>query len=91
MALKKKIKQSNGIETSYHRILYLQITPGECCSIAVQSYLDESARTAEQNSENAAVYKSAMTYETGYDEAMTIEKAYKHLKKLEKFSGAEDA
>ena len=40
--------------------------------------------------ENESVYKSAVTYETDYDETMTIEKAYKHLKKLEKFSGAED-
>ena len=90
MALKKKIIQSNGIETTYHRILYIQITTNECCSIAVQSYLDESARLEEQSGENESVYKSAVTYETDYDENMTIEKAYKHLKKLEKFSGAED-
>lgn len=90
MALKKKIKQNNGVETEYHRILYLQITPNQGCSIAVQSYLDESARTAEQSGENASVYKSAVTYETGYDETMTIKKAYQHLKKLDKFSGAED-
>lgn len=90
MALKKKIAQSNGIETSYHRILYLQITPNQGCSIAVQSYIDESARLEEQSGENESVYKSAVTYETDYDETMTIEKAYKHLKKLEKFSGAED-
>ena len=90
MALKKKTKGSNGVETGYHRILYLQITPNQGCSIAVQSYLDESARLEEQSGENKSVYKSAVTYETDYDENMTIKKAYQYLKKLEKFSGAED-
>lgn len=90
MALKKKIVQSNGIETAYHRILYLQITPNECCSIAVQSYLDESVREKEKTGECIQVYKSAVTYETDYDETMTIKKAYQYLKKLEKFSGSED-
>lgn len=90
MALKKKIKQSNGIETSYHRILYLQVTPNRGCSIVVQSYIDESARESELTGEYESVYRNAVTYETEYDENMTIKKAYQYLKKLEKFSDAED-
>lgn len=90
MGLKKKIKQSDGVETNYHRILYLQVTPNQGCSIAVVSYVDEESRNAESSGENEAVYKKGITYELEYDENMTIKKAYQYLKKLDKFSDAED-
>ena len=91
MALKKKIKGSNGVECGYHRILFLQITPNRGNSIVVQSYVDEASRESEASGENEAIYRSTVTYETEYDENMTIKKAYQYLKKLDKFSDSEDA
>jgi hypothetical protein len=48
------------------------------------SYVDEESR------QTAYPYCRAVTYETGYDEAMTIEKAYNYLKTLPEFEGATD-
>ena len=90
MALSKKIKQSNGIETAYHRILFLQVAPNQGCSICVQSYMDELSRNEETSGENEAVYKTSITYEFPYDENMTIKKAYSMLKKIDMFSNATD-
>lgn len=90
MALKKSIRQRDGVTTSYHRILFLQQTINRQNSIAVLSYVDEEAREAEKHSILEQPYKVSTTYETAYDEEMTIEKAYKYLKTRPEFEGAED-
>ena len=88
MALYKPIRQDDGVTTSYHRILYLIQTVNRNNSIAVLSYVDDMARTSEQENVIAQPYMKAVTYETNYDETMTIEKAYEYLKTLPLFEGA---
>lgn len=90
MAFKKAIKQSDGVVTNYHRILFLQQTVNHHNSIAVVSYVDEEARKSEKEDAFAQPYVKSITYETPYNENMTIETAYEHLKTLPKFEGAED-
>ena len=88
MALKKEIRQNDGVLTTYHRILFIQSTVNQQTSIAVLSYVDKTGREMEEG--ECPPYKSAITYETDYDESMTIKKAYGYLKTLPEFEGAED-
>lgn len=88
MALKKEIRQSDGVVTNYHRILYIQSTINSHDSIAVVSYVDEVGRAMENEGDRP--YQSAVTYEKEYEENMTIEDAYKYLKTLSEFEDAED-
>lgn len=88
MALKKEIRQDDGVITSYHRILYVQSTINSHVSIAVLSYVDETSRDME-NGEKAP-YKKAVTYETTEVSDMGVRKAYAYLKTLPEFEGAED-
>lgn len=90
MALQKKIKQRNGVETTYHRILFIQITVNRQVSIVVESYVDEESRNAAETADNVQQYANVTTYETEYDENMNIKKAYQHLKKLNVFADASD-
>lgn len=48
------------------------------------------ARVDEQENVMTQPYRKAMTYETDYDESMTVEKAYEYLKTLPVFVDAED-
>ena len=90
MALLKKIKQRDGVETAYHRILFMQITTNRQISIAVESYVDESARNAAETGEISHPYSKITTYETDYDENMNIKKAYQFLKKTDVFANSSD-
>lgn len=90
MALYKKIRQSDGVVTDYHRILFLTKTVNRQNSIAVLSYVDEDSRNDEKASIENQPYQKSVTYETTYDPSMTIESAYEYLKTLPIFSGAED-
>lgn len=90
MALYKKIRMRDGVTTSYHRILYLTKTINRQNSIAVLSYVDEQARDDEKEDVLEKPYRKGITYETDYDEDMTIEDAYAYLKTLPEFEGAED-
>lgn len=88
MALKKEIRQSDGVVTNYHRILYIQSTINSHDSIAVVSYVDEIGRAMESNGDRP--YRAAVTYEKDYEENMTIEDAYRYLKTLPDYEDAED-
>lgn len=88
MALKKEIRQSDGVVTNYHRILYIQSTINSHDSIAVVSYVDEIGRIMENN--GGRPYRAAVTYEKEYEENMTIEDAYKYLKTLSEYEDAEN-
>ena len=90
MALYKEIRQDDGVTTSYHRILYIRITVNSHNSIAVLSYVDNEARTGEKELIIAQPYVKSITYETAYDESMTIESAYEYLKTRPEFEGATD-
>lgn len=90
MALKKEIKQNDGVTTNYHRILFITITPNRQNSIAVLSYVDGQARMDEKENVLAQPYQKSITHETTYDANMTITTAYEYLKTLPDFEGAED-
>ena len=90
MALYKEVRQSDGVTTRYHRILFVQTTVNRQNSIALLSYVDEEAREYEKNEINAQPYVKAVTYETSYNEAMTVESAYEYLKSMPQFEGATD-
>lgn len=90
MALYKEVKQSDGVTTKYHRILYLMTTVNRQNSIAVLSYVDNDSRSGEIDHTMPQPYQKSVTYETAYDPTMTIEKAYEYLKTLPQFEGAED-
>lgn len=89
MALYKEIKQSDGVTTNYHRILYVMTTINRQNSIAVLSYVDDESRQSEKAAEMQPYHKS-VTYETTYDPTMTVESAYEYLKTLPQFEGAVD-
>lgn len=91
MALYKAIRQDDGVTTSYHRILYVTHTVNRQNSIAVLSYVDDAAREMELGKAETQPYQKAITYETDYDENMTVENAYDFLKTLAQFEGAIDA
>lgn len=90
MALYKKIRQDDGVTTTYHRILLLVKTINRQNSIAVLSYVDSTARDEEKDSILTQPYSKNITYELPYDEAMTVAEAYTYLKSLPQFEGAED-
>lgn len=90
MALYKPIRQSDGVTTNYHRILFLQHTINRQNSIAVLSYVDECSRNDELSSVIEQPYQKSITYEVDYDPSMTVETAYEYLKTLPQFKGAED-
>lgn len=90
MALKKDIRQDDGVTTNYHRVLFTQCVTNSHNSIAVLSYVDEQSRLDEANGAIAQPYRKSVTYETNYDPTMTIESAYGYLKTLPLFEGAID-
>lgn len=90
MALYKEIRQNDGVTTSYHRILFLQLITNHHNSIAVVSYVDNEARNYEKDAVIAQPYQRSTTYELPYDASMTVETAYEYLKTLPQFEGAID-
>lgn len=88
MALFKNIIQEDGVPTNYHRILLTQLVINSHTSISVLSYVNQSSRQGESGGANP--YKASVTYETDYIENLSIEDAYKYLKTLPQFEGAED-
>lgn len=91
MALKKEIRQDDGVITNYHRILYIMQTLNRHISIAVLSYVDGESRKSE-NGTGIVVspYQRAVTYEFPYEPNLTAEAAYNLIKSLPQFEGAED-
>lgn len=89
MALKKEIRQDDGVVTNYHRILYIMQTLNRQDSIAVLSYVDSESR-ANDNSSEFRPYQRAKTYEFDYVPDLTAEAAYNLIKSLPEFEGAED-
>ena len=90
MALLKNIRQDDGVNTCYHRILFVQITVNRHNSIAVVSYVDDVSRSDEKTSIMSQPYQKTVTYELPYNPEMTIETAYEYLKTLPQFEGATD-
>lgn len=90
MALCKEIKQSDGVTTKYHRILFVQAVTNHHISIAVLSYVDEESRNNEKTAVMLQPYVKSITYETVYLPNMNVDLAYELLKTLPEFEGAVD-
>lgn len=103
MAVKKKIKQSNGIEMEYHRISMIKIEMNQQITVLVESYLNEEGRNYEKayaegdiTGEPTFPYTSAEYISFGYNKEPEMfngditKNVYKWLKKQNKFEGAED-
>lgn len=101
MAIKKKVTANNGIVTEYHRIALLSIDVNNQNTILIHSYLSEDARQIEKDYASGLYnsleegmmhfpYVEDNYINCKYDGFMTIEKAYKWLKTLPQFEGAED-
>lgn len=88
MALYKEVRQSDGVTTKYHRILYVMQTVNRQTSIAVVSYVDDESRASEKSGGMDQPYQKAITYERDYDPNLTIEQAYEWLTTLPIFEGA---
>lgn len=103
MAVKKKIKQPNGIEMEYHRIAMIKIDMNQQITVLVESYLNEESRQYEKAyAEGNIAGEPIFPYTTneyinfGYDKEPEMfdgditKNVYKWLKKQNKFEGAED-
>lgn len=95
MALSKPIKQNNGIVLSYHRIVDIRNVVNDKTYLDVVSYVDNEERIKEQNQpkyspNRAEIYKVSAIFALPYNDTLTIEEAYEHLKTLEVFEGSED-
>ena len=95
MALSKPIKQSNGIILNYHRIADIRNVVNDKTYLDVISYVDDEERVKEQNQPKYSpnkkeIYKVSAIYDLPYNDTLTIEDAYEHLKTIEDFEGSED-
>lgn len=88
MALKKAIRQDDGVTTNYHRILYYTQRLNHHTSIVVLSYVDGESRATEDASTQP--YQRAVTYEFPYVPDLTAEAAYNLIKSLPQFEGTTD-
>lgn len=101
MAIKKQITADNGIITEYHRVALIRIDVNNQNTILIHSYLSEDGRQVEKDYAAGKYdtleagmmkfpYVNATYINTEYDENMTVKEAYKYLKSLPAFEGAED-
>lgn len=101
MAIKKQVTETNGIVTEYHRIAMVKIDTNQQNTILVNSYLSEDGRQIEKDYAAGKYndleegmmnwpYVNAQYINTEYDGEMTISKAYKYLKTLPQFLGADN-
>lgn len=101
MAIKKQVTAANGIVTEYHRVALVSIDVNNQNTILIHSYLSSDARQIEKDyaagqyndlasGEMVFPYVESEYINVPYDPNMTIESAYKYLKRLPQFEGAED-
>lgn len=94
MALYKEIRQSNGVVTTYHRIVSMNVITNVQNTIEVASYTSQEKRQEEidamKNKTGCNVYISTTFKNTDYNQDMTIETAYNWLKTLPDFEDSED-
>lgn len=103
MAVKKKIKQSNGVITEYHKISMIKIDINQTIQVLIESYLDEEGRNYEKEyaagniiGEPNFPYTTAEYLSFDYDsepdmfKGDIVKNVYKWLKKQDKYKDAED-
>ena len=90
MALKKDIKQDNGIVLTYHRIVGIENIINDKTILQVHSYLDKEQREKERNKVDGDIYIVTNYEIMDYNDTLTAHNAYDYLKTLEKYEDAED-
>lgn len=96
MALKKKIKMSNGLELSYHRIALVTIDVNNQITILRHSYLNEEGRQYEKDYADGKIENPVFPYvdteymHMEYEDGINIKTAYEWLKSQPDFEGSED-
>lgn len=97
MALKKKVRMSNGLELDYHRIALVNIDVNNQITILRHSYVNEEARRYEKDyaagkieGEPSFPYVDYEYLFMEYEDGMNVGKAYNWLKMQPQFEGAED-
>lgn len=98
MAIKKDIVASNGVPLGYHRVSMVKIDSNQQVTVLVESYVNEAGRQYEKDYADGKIEGEPMfPYVSGnyitmpYDPDMTLEQAYRAVKGLPEFEGAEDA
>lgn len=103
MAIKKTIKESNGVTLSYHRIALVNAQVNQQFTILVESYIDENCRQYEKDYINGRIdgeptfpYTQSEYISFDYNSCPdmfngnVVVKAYEWLKLQEKFKDAEN-
>lgn len=97
MALKKKVRMTNGLELEYHRIALVTIDVNNQITILRHSYINEEARQYEKDyaagkieGEPTFPYVDYEYMHMDYEDNMNVEEAYEWLKTQPQFEGAED-
>ena len=94
MALYKQLELSNGVVTSYHRIVSLNIITNAQNIIEVASYTSQQKRQEQleaiQNGAGYNVFIKTEYFSAGYDQSMDIAKAYEFLKSTSVFKNSQD-
>ena len=94
MALYKEIEQSNGVITTYHRIVSMNVITNVQNTIEIASYTSQEKRQEEINAMEHGigcnVYISTSFKNAEYNQDMTIKSTYDWLKTLPDFEGVED-
>ena len=87
-------KEIGGVPLNYHRVASVNIITNQCNLIEVQSYVSKAKRDEEkaalENRTAMDVFIHATTYQAPYDQTMTVDSAYAHIKALADFEGAVD-
>lgn len=114
MALKKKVREPNGLTLEYHRVALIKVEPGQQITILRHSYVDEAARQYEKDYASGALQlaegeapqwpyvaheymhfdyaEHAGDFKGGIMDGDGLESgAYRLMKKLDRFEGAQDA
>lgn len=94
MALSKEIVLDNGITVNYHRIVSVNIITNMNNIIEIASYTSDDKRDEEKDAltdgKHMNIFMRTTYVNTEYDQSMTVEDAYKWIKELPEFEGAED-
>ena len=94
MALSKEIELPSGVAVRYHRVVSLNCVTNVANLVEVASYTSAAKRAEERAATEAGepmdVFVETSVFEAPYDQSMTVEGAYEHLKALPEFEGAAD-
>lgn len=94
MAIQVALLTEEGVTTTYHRIVSMNVVTNHEIIIEVRSYIDAEGRAKEQESydivDRIPHYSKTVFIPTEYDENMDIKGAYDFIKTLPDYEGAID-